>query len=418
MTSQDELVSFFPKLRDSSPGLDGITNKVLKGVITSSPEGLVGYVNHWLRSCTFPEELKYGVVKPIPKPIGADGVPSGPSPVTLLTTMGKLVERCIAVRLKKEMRNIGLVLEGQFGAKRGVSAADALHSSLLDVRMVAGVSIFLDMSKAFDRLVHVRLLHTMQEYGFSLAMRLMIQSYLANRRICTLIDGVRSQWYKPEHGGPQGSVLLPMLYLIYIQPFLDSFLHFGGVKISAFVDDIRIVVSSQGDPGLDRSMLTKVLEVVWCVGKSLNLVFNTNKTVLFPHGFQAKGVFRFGDSLLPLSRQVRYMGLWIDRRLTFNYAVKVLTRKWKQKIASLRFCRRLFHPSQRRDMVRGYLWRSMRYFLPHIYHDLSNSNKGHIERVWRKVMRVIEWYPMTLGSHDVALEFQIMAPGRWWSMSI
>ena len=152
-------------LKDNSPGIDGIPNSCLKKLLDDEPQILVDFVNAALAENTFTEALKCGLVKAVPKPLDMDGKEQTPRPITLLPTTGKLLERIVAARLKDEMYRKGIQLNGQFGSRHGVAANDALRSCLQIMKSIPGVTIFLDLSKAFDKMVHARLLFTMKEMG-------------------------------------------------------------------------------------------------------------------------------------------------------------------------------------------------------------------------------------------------------------
>ena len=202
LADEHEIESYRRHLRDNSPGIDNIPNSVLRGIMDTTPRFLTTIVNRCLTNGVFPSDLKIGLVKAVPKPLKPDGSPQVPRPITLLPTLGKVIERSILTRLKREMQHRSITLEGQFGARAGVSAADALNATLRNFDL-PGMFISLDLSKAFDRMSQARLLYTMNELGFSTSAQQLVQSYLRDRVIYTQVDQERAGPFYPENGGPQ-----------------------------------------------------------------------------------------------------------------------------------------------------------------------------------------------------------------------
>ena len=115
--------------------------------------------------------------------------------------------------------------------------------------------ISLDLSKACDRMSCERLLHTMHLLGFSMTSQKLIASYLADRVIYTQVGPERAGPFRPMHGGPQGSVLLPLLYIIYMQPMIDNLREEGSCTPTAFVDDLMLYIPSNSDSRLNAATL-------------------------------------------------------------------------------------------------------------------------------------------------------------------
>jgi hypothetical protein len=174
----------------------------------------------------FPERLKYSIIKPMYKKGDATD-PSNYRPISILTTFSKVLEKALYKRLMQHIDDNNILTEQQFGFRKGLSTEDAIfkltHEILtaLNTKTMIG-SVFYDFKKAFDSVNHSLLIKKLPYYGINGKAKLMLESYLSNRyqrvqlnnskQNCAVVSG----WAEVQHGVPQGSVLGPLLFLLYI----------------------------------------------------------------------------------------------------------------------------------------------------------------------------------------------------------
>ena len=176
--------------------------------------------NNIIETGVFPDVWKSANVTPVHKKASKQNFENY-RPISLLPLFAKIFERIIFMNMHNFFKINGLITKNQSGFQPGDSVTNQLiclvqhiHSSLdinLEVR-----SVFLDMSKAFDKVWHDGLLLKLKQNGIDGKLLVLLNSYLSNRKQRVVINGKASQWGVIESGVPQGSVLGPLLFLIYI----------------------------------------------------------------------------------------------------------------------------------------------------------------------------------------------------------
>ena len=212
-------------------------------------------------------------------------------PISILSPISKVFENLLSSQIRSFFESNQLFSPCQFGFRKFLSCEVALNSIndrwkiALDDRKYI-IAIFLDLSKAFDTIDHELFLLKLGYYGFSQVAILLIKSYLSNRFCITTFDGARSRPEALKVGVPQGSVLGPLFFII----FINDLCHLGLKSfLDLFADDSTALDSSSNIKSLVESLSVDLnlisnwlvhnrLVINWSKTQAIHLNFTTNKS--------------------------------------------------------------------------------------------------------------------------------------------
>lgn len=209
---------------------------------------LVRLYNDCMTAGVFPDVLKIGKITPIHKK-GNKELIENYRPVSTLPIFGKIFEKLIYSRLYDFFTSKGILSESQFGFRKGHSTSHAVHSSVNIIKEAHKtnkhvIGIFIDLSKAFDTLDHSILLDKLDNSGIRGTANDLIASYLSNRQQYTSILGESSDLRDILFGVPQGSVLGPLLFLLYINDLLNCYKS-TDCKFVLYADDTNLFIIAE-----------------------------------------------------------------------------------------------------------------------------------------------------------------------------
>jgi len=274
----------------------------------------------------YPERLKFTLIKPIYKS-GDKSSSSNYRPISLLPVLSKIFEKVICNRLIDHLHSNVILNEHQYGFRSEKSTENASYVLLNEIRtalnnkqMVGG--IFCDLHKAFDCINHTMLLEKMKFYRVSGKFYNLIKSYLDGRYqkvVLSHSNGSESTWEKIRQGVPQGSILGPVLFLIYINdlPNLAS----TGTKTLLYADDASIIVTRSNLENFE----TKIDNIFGDINnwfKVNQLTLNYNKTNYLQ--FNKKNSWDCGlkpnyqGNCIKSSSNTKFLGLIIDDSLSWK----------------------------------------------------------------------------------------------------
>ena len=245
------------KIRDmkenKSPGVDGIPPKLLLEIVEHISIPLATVFNLSIEEGVVPLEWKEANIIPLFKK-GSRSKSENYRPVSLTSVVCKLLERLIKDHLVDFLVKNNLINPSQHGFLKARSCLTNILCFLEDVTKWVDEGspvdiIYLDLKKAFDKVPHQRLLLKLKAHGIGNGMINWIEKWLIDRRQRVVVDGEVSNWKSVLSGAPQGSVLEPILFLIYINDLDDDITS----KVLKFVDDTKVFRKIESDA--DRQQL-------------------------------------------------------------------------------------------------------------------------------------------------------------------
>ena len=221
-------------------GPDYIPEVVLKNCEPELSYILAELFNECLKESCFPDCWKVSSVVPVFN-VGERSTAKNYRSVSLLSVVSKVFEKLVNNRIVDRLEQCGLFSDFQYGFRSSRSTADLLtvvsdRIARAFNRFGATRAVALDISKAFDRVRHAGLLHKLKSYGISGQIFGLISSFLSNRRLRVVLDGKSSQEYPVNAGAPQGSILGPTLFLLYINDLPDDVI----CDIAIYADDTNL----------------------------------------------------------------------------------------------------------------------------------------------------------------------------------
>lgn len=316
-------------------GHDGISNVLIKAGIPVIAPVLTRIINNAIRTSSFPETWKVGKIAVIYKNKGEKTAPNNYRPITLLCSLSKVLEKVLFKQILSYFQDNGLMDPRQYGFRPGRSVVHAVLdylNSVLRGKEEASLNkinaLLIDLSAAFDIVSHEVLIRKLRAYGFSQSALTLMESYLTDRLVYTEVENHQSPLAPDLYGVPQGSILGPLLYIIYVVSLKDLD-RFGKIT---YADDVTVMIraNDKEELGLSTNEAMKNL-ISYFAGSGLKL--NNDKTELLTHaGGQAEVVVNEAGDVQQSSSSARLLGITIDSNLNFHKHIDLMLKDIEHRL--------------------------------------------------------------------------------------
>ena len=298
-----------------------------------------------LNTGIFPDQWKRANVTPIHKKDDKQTIKNY-RPISLLPVFAKVYERIVFTNLYNHFIDNNLITSNQSGFRPGDSVTNQLiylvheiHTSFDSIENSEVRSVYLDMSKAFDKVWHEGLIYKLKQNGINGNLLKLLKSYLSKRKQRVVLNGMESDWGDIKSGVPQGSVLGPLLFLIYIND-LEK-----GIKssIKFFADDTSLF-SIVKNPHVSAQNINHDLQLIsqWAVQWKMSFNPDLSKPaeeVIFSHK-RHKSVHPplfFNNVQVKQVNEHKHLGLILDSKLTFDSHINEKLAKARKGIGVIKY---------------------------------------------------------------------------------
>lgn len=389
-----------------APGIDLITAKMLKELPKKGLVKLLHIFNAILRLNYWPKPLKIGQIIMILKPGKNQTDVSSYRPISLISTIAKLLERLILNKINTELNPQNWLPSHQFGFRQNHSTIQQCHrivntiNESLENRQYC-TATFLDISQAFDKVWHPGLLckiKTILPGPYYKA----IEAYLHQREFTVKINEENSDNMIIHSGVPQGSILGPFLYLIYTHdlPTTDN------TTIGTFADDTAIF-ATHSDPVIASNNLQDHLNMMEVWLKKWKIKVNESKSnhITFTLRKGNCPPVNINQVRIPQSNQVKYLGLHFDRKLTWKHHIVKKRKQLDLKIKEIQWLigRNSILSIDNKLLIYKTVLKPIWTYGAELWGCASNSNISIIQRAQSKIIRSMAnapWYVSNRTLHN------------------
>ena len=376
---------FALKSSKASP-INSIPTKILKENFDILGFKLFIDFNASVTSGFFPNNQKYADVSPIFKAFDRH-IKTNYRPVSILPALSKITERLMFYQIDKYMD--GKLSMYQCGSRKGMSAQNCLlfmiekWKKCLDKKGKAGV-LLTDLSKTFDCLVHELSIAKLNAYGFDYFSLKLINNYLSNRLRRVRINSHYSSWSHITTGVPQGSILGPLLFNIYLS---DLFLFFESSNIANYADDNSPFACEVDNQSVLLQLETDSNTLLDWI-KNNGFKANPDKFHLLLSDNDEEHYIKVENYSIQNSKSEKMLGIILDNGLTFNSHVSKICDKASQKLHALSRVSSFMNFTKRKVLMLAFI-NSQFGYCPLVWMFHSRKLNNRINNIHERALRIV-----------------------------
>ena len=390
--TENEISKLLLSLKNTATGYDDINSMSLKLCSQYVTQPLTHICNLSLTYGVFPDQMKVANVIPLYK---SDDpmIFSHYRPVSLLCILSKVFEKIMYERIVAFLNAKDILYQFQFGFRPKYSPYLA-QIMLIDKLTAAiengdyAIGVFLDFSKAFDTVNHSILLDKLYHYGIRGYAYSWFKSYLSNRHQFVTYNGATSCKQVIRCGVPQGSILGPLLFLIYIndlsavcdhsQPFL-------------FADDTNLFISGKNICQLQQNMENDLMNIAeWLKANKLSLNIKKTHFMVFTNKNKTPPnmELHIGDRPIERVEHTKFLGMILDHKLTWKNHINFISNKIAKGIGIIKKVRKCLNSDTLISLYYSFVYPYMIY-CNHVWGNTCKSNMNSLVLLQKKIIRIV-----------------------------
>ncbi len=316
-------------------------------------------------------------------------------PIAILPTISKILEKVIHKRLYEFLKINGSLYNSQYGFRKGHSTSQAAIELISNIingfdNQEYTLGIFLDLSKAFDMIEHKTLLRKLEYYGVRGLALDWFGSYLSDRKQYTHYAGIDSDLATLTCGVPQGSVLGPLLFIIYIND-LNNCLKYSHLLL--YADDSTLYFSHRNIIELYQTIGGELVKLeqwfaanklVINASKSSYILFHNRKKVDTITGMQLK----IGQQILEKRTFIKFLGILIDERLSWQYHIENVLSKVSKSLALIKGISQVVGETELKTLYYSLVYPHLTYGVE-VWGNAIKTLTDRVEKIQKRAVRCV-----------------------------
>lgn len=405
--TETEIINIIKSLNsNAAAGYDEISSKVVKNSATKLAPILVELINDSFRTGCFPDSLKIARVLPIFKE-GNSSDPGNYRPISVLPFLSKIYEMVIRNRMMQYLENINFINHDQYGFQRNANTTSACLNLIEEIYKNIELkqktcSVFIDVRKAFDSVDHDTLITKLEEIGFKGKTIEMFKSYLLNRKQFVMIGEHNSSEKTIKTGVPQGSILGPILFIIFVNDLFDCSFH-GSLQL--YADDATLTYGESTYEILKEKMIQDILKFnTWMTNNKLSLNFKkTNFIIYHLKNSDVRNIFNevcFDNHKIDRVNKTKYLGMIINETLNWNDHVDLVKKKVARFVGVLRRMSYLLDVKIKKQIYYAHIHSHIIYVNP-IWSSVAEYKLKDLQVLQNKALKAIYNLPRLTPSKEL-----------------
>ena len=401
LLTEDKMMKYINNLNHKkAPGYDGFQSRLIKISASSISDSLCVIFNRCISDSHFPSDMKLSEISPMFKKNDSLDKQNYRS-VNILTVLSKVFERILSDQLINYFKKI---LSPRLSAyRKGYSCQQVLLDltelwrSALDENKYVG-TISTDLSKAFDRMPHGLLVSKLHAYGLSSRACNLIISYLCDRKQRVKVQGTVSEWSIINRGVPQGSVLGPLLFNIFLN---DLFYIDISSSISNYADDNNLCNTNISLDSLKSELVRDTIaSLQWYNDNGLDANADKFQCVIMDRSGTLDVSIPVHDNCIVSADNIKILGVLLDSKLSFTPHVSLICKRASRQINALRRISKFLNVEGRLKVYKSFISANFSY-CPVIWLFCGKTNSNKLEKLQERALRSV--YNDRASSYDELL---------------
>lgn len=409
---EQEIDSCLTHMKDGSSGHDSLKPSIVKKCKAHFLAPLAHIFNLSLEQGTVPLSLKYAYVTPVFK-AGDQCLMSNYRPISVLPVFSKILERLMFNRVYSFVTLNNILSDQQYGFRKKLSTEMALLRAVdritaaIDNRQHT-IGLFLDLKKAFDTVNIPILLSKLEKYGIRGIALSWFKSYLSNRKQSVKYFNITSSALPVTIGVPQGSILGPLLFILYINDMPNVLKSLWPI---VFADDTTIFASATRIEEAIESFDNELPKLVqWFNCNKLSLNLSKTQYIIFTTSPDVRGMdknFKIGDAVIDRVQKTKFLGVIIDERLCWSCHIDHVCTKIRKSLGVMKKASRLLS----NDTLKMLYYTMIYPYLTYCHLIWGRASTIHLRRLTslqKRAIRIVSQKPFLAHTHELFIVNRII----------